>query len=103
MSQAANLIASGLIAFWCVAGVLSCKFADTLLQRIALGVACLGAMATCWYCNTNPLPGGIELLLWGAAAFATATAHKLSQPPKTAKKTMLQDEDAPENQQPMLF
>lgn len=94
IEQAANLIASGLIAFWCVAGVLSCKFADTLLQRIALGVACLGAMATGWYCTTNPLPGGIELLLWGAAAFATATTHKLSQP---AKKTMLQDEDAPEN------
>lgn len=95
MIQVANLIASGLIAWWCAAAVLSHKFADTLPQRIALGVACLGAMATGWYCNTNPLPGGIELLLWGGAAFATATAHKLSQP---VKKTMLQDVEAPENQ-----
>lgn len=97
IEQAANLLASGLIVWWCIAAVFSHKFSDTLAQRLGLGVTCIGAMATGWHCNTNPLPGGIELLLWGAAAFATASAHKLSQPPKTAKKTMLQDEDAPEN------
>ena len=97
-----TLIACGLIAVFCVAAIFSHKFSDTLPQRVALGVGCVGAMGTGWYANQNPLPGPVELLIWATALFCCATGHKLSQDKKAPEEVQTQAANE-DGDRPMLL
>jgi len=61
------------VASACIVGVLSCKFKDTLLQRIGMAVTSIGAIAS----GVNRHENSFMCLGFGVAIYCVATAWKL--------------------------
>lgn len=78
MIHHAYLIALGIIACVCLLGVLSHKFKDSLPQRVALGMVCIGSIARIIEIQTSLF--GSEnaryLFVFGVALFGCATTYK---------------------------
>lgn len=66
------------LAGLCAVAVLSPAYDDTLMQRVALGTVCIGALGVAWWCwRRGEAPGPVVVLAVGAGLFALETARKL--------------------------
>lgn len=83
MESTAYTIALVTVAVSCLAGVLSHKFDDNLLQRVGLSIACLGACLRLIELF-GYFPDDTKaryLFTYGAALFCTGTAWKFWRKP----------------------
>ena len=78
MINHAYLITLAIIAVICLLGVLSHKFNDNFLQRVALAMVCIGSVSRIVEIQTNLI--GSEharyLFVFGVALFGCATTYK---------------------------
>jgi hypothetical protein len=66
------------LAASCGAAVLSPRFDDTLIQRVALAGMCIGAMSCAvWVWDANYVPEGGVMLALSGAVFALETVRKI--------------------------